>query len=59
MKTVYLMRLWRDGTISVVFVGSLEKVYRYIEKPDWLAGIAMVVYRGRHWISDRPMVKPK
>ena len=59
MKTVYLMRLWTDGSISVVFSGSYERTQRYIMHPDWLAGLGFSIYAGRHWIAADPVVRPR
>jgi len=55
---VYIMRLWRDGTVSVVFTGTLANAYRYTRGGDWLVGLGMEVYRGRHFIASEPVIRP-
>lgn len=51
--TVYLMRLWRDGTVSVIWSGaSADRAL------DFLHARGDRAYRGRQWVSLTPVVRP-
>jgi len=54
-RTVYLMRLWRDGTVSIIYSGrTVEGALRFNRDLVQQGG----PYDGRHYLAYEPLVRP-